>query len=94
MTPGRRKVKCPDLKVQMRILEELHEKGEHYPTNLAGSSNVSYKMLKKCLFVLHKNSLVSITKTEDCHDIIKITIAGIELLDIYKRYIAKLLDDL
>jgi predicted transcriptional regulator len=93
MTPGRRKKRCPDLIVRMRILQELHENGEHHPTNLAGSSNVSYTMLKTCLFSLQRHGLVTITRMDDGHDIVKITDAGIEILDLYQRYFSKLMED-
>ncbi len=93
MVPGGRKQKCADIRILIRILTVLHEYGEQRPTKLAWSSDMSYNIMQSCLRTLKKNGLVTVTKMEDGHDTVKITIEGIELLEDYRQRFSKLLDD-
>ncbi|MBM3149418.1 MAG: hypothetical protein FJ149_05625 [Euryarchaeota archaeon] len=93
MTPGHGKKRCPDIRVQMRILAELHERGEQYPTRLAGSSNIGYRMLQTCLAGLRKHGLVSVTDTEDGHCMIRITSSRIDRLENYRANFRPLMEE-
>ena len=93
MTLGRGKKRYPDIRVLMRIIKELQEQGELYPTNLAGSSNVSYSLLRSCLEVLRKHGLVAVTREEGGHNIVRITKTGVDILANYQMNFRKLLKD-
>lgn len=91
MMVGKRRKKCPGISIQVRILTVLHEQGEQQPTRLARVSELSYDILQICLKSLEKNGLVTVTKTEDDHDIVRITNVGVDLLKNYQDNFSKLM---